>query len=118
MSDTKLIDETALERLQRLGGDAFVRQMLELFITYAPKRVGAARAAEQSNNLTALANAVHPLKSSAGQVGAVRVSDLAAEIESLAEAGDAAAVARLSELELEVEKVKSLLAARLTEAAT
>ena len=111
-----LIDETALARLQRLGGTGFVRQMLELFIEYAPKRLAAARTGQQARDLTVVADSVHPLKSSAGQIGAKRISALAAEIESLARAGQSDCVsARLTELEAVVEQVKTHLAAKLKE---
>ena len=60
----------------------------------------AARAACDAGNLTALAESVHPLKSSAGNVGAAQVQALAESVEALARAGDAeTAAAQFNELE-------------------
>jgi HPt (histidine-containing phosphotransfer) domain-containing protein len=84
MNDEKYFDRSALARLHKLGGDEFVRQMIDLFFDYAPKRLAAARAGAQAGDLHAVEKAVHPLKSSAGQIGAQRVQELAAQIEKLA----------------------------------
>jgi len=66
--------------------------MIDLFLDYAPKRLAAALAAEQATDLHALSQAVHPLKSSAGNVGARCMQDLAAKIEKLALDGEGAAI--------------------------
>ena len=84
MNDENFFDGAAMEKLRKLGGDEFVRRMIDIFFDYAPKRVAAARAGEQAGDLAAIAKAVHPLKSSAGQIGAHRMQDLAAQIEKLA----------------------------------
>jgi HPt (histidine-containing phosphotransfer) domain-containing protein len=100
MQELPAIDPAALQRLQRLGGGAFVRQMIDLFLDYAPKKLAAARAAHAAANLDAVAEAVHPLKSSAGNVGAARVQDLANRAESIARAGPSPLLAALlAELE-------------------
>jgi len=118
MNEPTILDEAALARLEKLGGEKFLRQMLELFVEYAPKRLAAARAGEQAPDLNALANAVHPLRSSAGQIGAVHVAELAGQIESLAQAGQAAALPPLlAEIESAVERVKSYLEQKLKEPA-
>lgn len=85
MSDQTPLDDAAVARLRRLGGEKLVREMIALFLDYAPKRIAAARAAEQSGDLHALAQAVHPLKSSAGNVGARAMMELATQIEKLAQ---------------------------------
>ena len=100
MNESRNLDPVALERLQRLGGDAFVCKMIDLFLDYAGKRIAEARAAQAAGNFTAVEKAVHPLKSSAGNVGAGRVQALAARIEALAEQGPSEALAAaLDELE-------------------
>lgn len=100
MHEPPNLDPEALQRLQRLGGDAFVCKMIDLFLDYAGKRIAEARAARDAGNFVAVEKAVHPLKSSAGNVGAARIQALAARIEALAEQGpsDALTVA-LGELE-------------------
>jgi HPt (histidine-containing phosphotransfer) domain-containing protein len=92
MSDTPSIDPVALQRLQRLGGAAFVGKMIDLFISYVVEKLAEARAAGAAGNCVGVANAVHPVKSSAGNVGAVQVQALAQQIEQLAKQGQAAAL--------------------------
>jgi len=84
MSDDSALDTAAIARLRKLGGDKFVGDMIDLFVQYVPQRLAAARAGEQSNDVQAVEQAVHALKSSAGQIGARRVQDLATQIEKLA----------------------------------
>ena len=87
MSESQHLDPAALERLNKLGGAAFVGKMIELFVDYAGGKVVAARQAQVAGNLAGVADAVHPIKSSAGNVGAHRVQELALRIEQLAKQG-------------------------------
>jgi HPt (histidine-containing phosphotransfer) domain-containing protein len=113
MSDESDFDETALTRLHTLGGDAFVLRMIDLFFDYAPKRLAAARVGQQAGDLSAIENAVHPLKSSAGQIGARRVQDLSAQIEKLALDKQAGAIPPLlDQLEKAITQVKPHLESR------
>lgn len=89
------LDALAIERLRKLGGDKFALDMIELFFSYGGKKVAETRQAHLAGDLPGVANAAHPLKSSAGNVGALQVQKLAATIEQAAKAGDGA---RLSEL--------------------
>lgn len=84
-SDARNLDAVALQRLRQLGDDAFVCKMIEVFLDYAGKKIAEARAAQAAGNLGGVEQAVHPLKSSAGNVGADRVRALAVQIEELAE---------------------------------
>jgi len=84
MSDDSGLDTAAIARLRKLGGEKFVGDMIDLFFQYAPQRLAAARAAEAAGDFQALEQAMHPLKSSAGQIGARQVQDLATQIEKLA----------------------------------
>lgn len=92
MNDVAHLDPAGLQRLQRLGGDAFVVKMIDLFCSYGAEKVAEAQRAMAAGDLTALAKAVHPLKSSAGNVGAARMQALATRIEELAKQGDLEAV--------------------------
>jgi HPt (histidine-containing phosphotransfer) domain-containing protein len=75
--------------------------------------VAEAQRALAAGDLPALAKAVHPLKSSAGNVGAVRMQELALLIEGLAKQGDAEAVRGLvPELEASFAAVKAELEPR------
>jgi HPt (histidine-containing phosphotransfer) domain-containing protein len=100
MSESPNLDPAALERLHRLGGTTFVSKMIDIFAEYAGGKVREARAAHASGQLEQLADAVHPLKSSAGNVGAIRVQELATRLEALArQASSAPPAGLLEELE-------------------
>jgi HPt (histidine-containing phosphotransfer) domain-containing protein len=89
MSEADGIDRQALDRLRDLGGPAFLRQMIGLFLELAQKKLQAAQSAESSGDVLGIAKAIHPLRSSSGNVGACAMLDLATRIEELARAGRA-----------------------------
>ena len=70
------------------GGPKLVRGMIELFLGNAPGRVVEARAALDSGDAAALRTALHGLKSSAGQLGAITVFNACEAGEDLASLGD------------------------------
>jgi len=110
MNQSSPLDLSALERLRRLGGDDFTRKMIELFLDYGGTKLDEARQALAASDLAALEEALHPLKSSAGNVGASRVQDLAAEAESLARQHQSEALtALLDELSLAFAATKAEL---------
>lgn len=76
--------EAALERLRRLGGGKFVAEMIDLFLEYTQTKIAEAQKALAANDSSAVAKAVHPIKSSAGNIGANRVQELAVKIEEAA----------------------------------
>jgi two-component system, sensor histidine kinase and response regulator len=84
MNPDSSIDPQALRRLRELGGEDFLRQMINLFLDLAQKKIQAARAAEQAGDLPGLEKAVHPLRSSSGNVGAQTMLELASRLEQLA----------------------------------
>jgi HPt (histidine-containing phosphotransfer) domain-containing protein len=87
MNASSNLDPAALERLQRLGGEVFVRKMLALFRTFTQTKIDEAKAAQAGGSFEGVERAAHPIKSSAGNVGAVRVQELAARLEALAHRG-------------------------------
>jgi HPt (histidine-containing phosphotransfer) domain-containing protein len=99
-NDSSQLDPHALQRLEQLGGTAFVAKMIDLFNSYAGEKVAAARQAHNAGDLPGIEKAVHPIKSSAGNVGASRVQTLAGQLEQSARAGQADVLAGLlAELE-------------------
>lgn len=107
MSEPQNLDPAALERLDRLGGAVFVCRMIDLFLEYAGKKITEARAAQAAGDCAGVEKAVHPIKSSAGNIGACRVQQLAAQIEELAQQGrNEALAASMGELELAFAAVK------------
>jgi HPt (histidine-containing phosphotransfer) domain-containing protein len=100
MNETGPLDAAVFTKLQSLGGVEFVREMIDIFFAYAPEKIAEARAALTTGDREAVAKAVHPLKSSAGHIGAQRLLLLATEIEEHAREYPLAALElRISELE-------------------
>jgi len=83
MNDRNQIDTQALARLDSIGGAAFVREMIELFLADAPKRLQAVRDAQAAGDLNAISEATHALKSSARTLGSNQLHALASQIESM-----------------------------------
>src|SRR5438045_6316319 len=84
MDTEDCIDVAALDRLRRVGQDKLVKQMIDIYLDYAPKMLHNALEGEKAGDCLAIEKAVHSLKSSAGHIGASAVYDLARRLESLA----------------------------------
>jgi len=93
MNDLPLVDPQQMERLQEWGGPQLQRKMIDLFLTHARDRVEEIREGLANADARKAETGAHTLKSSAGNVGASRVQEMAQEAEALAEAG------KLEELE-------------------
>jgi HPt (histidine-containing phosphotransfer) domain-containing protein len=85
-----LLDDAALDRLRSFGGAKLLKGMIELFVRNAPTRAADAREALDCGDAAALRSALHALKSSAGQLGAVSVHQACIAGEELASRGDLA----------------------------
>lgn len=88
VSGQSLLDAEALERLRGFGGDKLLRGMIELFLKNAPRKAADAREALDCGDAAALRAALHALKSSAGQLGAVTVYQACVAGEELASRGE------------------------------
>jgi HPt (histidine-containing phosphotransfer) domain-containing protein len=106
------LDETVMGRLRRLGGDALVERMIGLFMANARRRLEAAHAAMRSGALDEVGRAAHSLKSSAGNVGAIRLQHLAGALEGHADEGRAEDAA---DCLAQVDEVCGALLTRLTQ---
>jgi two-component system cell cycle response regulator DivK len=82
------VDEAALERLREWGGESLLNQLVELFITTMPQRLGAVKSALTGGELEAGARGAHSLRSTSKNLGAERLSELAAEVERALNKGD------------------------------
>lgn len=80
-----MIDKSALERIDKIGGADLVRKMIDIFLTNVPQRLATAREGQQHGDFKAIEQAVHSIKSSAGNLGADALQELAGRIEALAE---------------------------------
>lgn len=85
-----LLDAEAIERLRGFGGNKLLRGMIELFLKNAPSKAAEAREALDCGDAAALRAALHALKSSAGQLGAVTVYRACVTGEELASRGEIA----------------------------
>lgn len=83
MADNTDLNEAALARLVRLGGDKFLREMIDLFLGYVPQRVEDACAGQKTGDIEAMRRAAHAIKSSAANLGAVRLQKVAEQLEIL-----------------------------------
>jgi HPt (histidine-containing phosphotransfer) domain-containing protein len=80
-------DPRALDRLRRFGGGTLLGEMIGLFLSITPERLATARQALDAGDLPMLERALHSLKGSAAQLGALRLQRLSAEGERLARLG-------------------------------
>jgi HPt (histidine-containing phosphotransfer) domain-containing protein len=87
-SEHTLLDAEAIERLRGFGGNKLLRGMIELFLRNAPVKAAEAREALDCGDAAALRAALHGLKSSAGQLGAISVYHACVAGEELASRGE------------------------------
>ena len=78
------IDMRVLERLRKLGGEELLSKMVSLFTSHAEPGIREAATALSSGDFDGVQRAAHSLKSSAGNLGAQKVQDIADQIEQLA----------------------------------
>jgi HPt (histidine-containing phosphotransfer) domain-containing protein len=90
VASVSLLDPAPLDRLRSFGGAKLLKGMIELFVKNAPSRAADAREALDCGDAAALRAALHALKSSAGQLGAVSVHHACNAGEELASRGDLA----------------------------
>ena len=110
MNAEPCLDVATLEKLTQIGGKEFATEMINLFLSYVPKKLAEARAAGQTGDRLGVRNAVHPIKSSAANIGARPMRDLAARIEQLASEQHCESMGPLlTELEAAFEQVKAHL---------
>ena len=103
-------DPAALDRLKRFGGGKLLGEMIALFLVAAPERIEAARASGASGDVEGAERALHSLKSSAAQLGAMRMQRLSEQGEYRARAGSLDGLTQLIQhLEQEFSRVEAWL---------
>jgi CheY-like chemotaxis protein len=112
-----LVDRAALDRLAvEFGDEARLDRLVDLFASEAALRMEQLAAALAGGDAGALEVAAHALRGSAGTIGAVAVSEGAAELERGAEAGDLTSAAeRLAALRDTLDRTGAQLRATLRE---
>jgi HPt (histidine-containing phosphotransfer) domain-containing protein len=84
--------------------------MLDLFLSYGTEKLAEARDAWKNGHFENLADSVHPIKSSAGNIGAVRIQGLCASIEQdVKQQKTSSLEQQLNELECAFAEVRPLL---------
>ncbi|HSJ31313.1 MAG TPA: Hpt domain-containing protein [Longimicrobiales bacterium] len=87
MTEPPVVDPAAVERLRRLGGANLVRQMLELYLAQGPQRIRSLLDGAATEEADRVERSAHTMKSSAGNVGALRLQLTAEGLEAAAGAG-------------------------------
>ena len=104
------LEPKALALLRRVGGDALLAQLAAAFLGQAGTRLEAARAGVGAGDPAPVERAMHTLKSSSRQLGAMALGDLCAETEALAARGELAPLSGiLDRVGEELERVRSAL---------
>ena len=93
---SEAVEPKTIAYLRQLGGadENFVRDLIALYVEDGGQRIAAIRNAIAANDATEMASAAHGLKSSAGNMGAMKVHAIAEVLEQLGRKGsiDGAAV--------------------------
>jgi len=110
VDQSAIIDEQAIARLRKIGGDSLLVEIMGLFTESAPAKVQNALRANEQGDLNQVERAVHSLKSSAGNLGAMQLMEMCGRIEALASAGKADQVSALTD---ELTEAYNQAAARL-----
>lgn len=87
-----ILDPDTLRALEELGGPddpELVRELVELFVDDAGKRVQGILAALDRNDIESVARAAHALKSASANLGAFGFSGACRELEAIARQGGA-----------------------------
>ena len=79
---------------EKMGGDDFVHELVELFLDTVPDTIRRARDSQHTGDLEAVGQIARSLKSSAANIGAVNLYEVARRAEQAAREGDAATAAR------------------------
>lgn len=86
MAEQSDIDHEALQRLVALGGEKLVHRIVGLFSSFGVARIEDAERAAAAGDMVGVASAAHALRSTAGNVGAIRLLSVATDLEHTARA--------------------------------
>lgn len=113
MSQESAIDPEAIENLRALdtdGDDAFLREIVGIFLQDTPVRLAELHTSLAAGDVTRFSRAAHSLKGSASNLGATRLSGAAARLEQLSRAEGLGGVsASIPEIEAEFAAAKAEL---------
>ncbi len=80
------LDDTAVAALKEATEEMF-SEIIEVYLEDTPKRLSLLMKAFETNNVNAMQEESHCLKGSSGNIGALKLSKICAEIESQSKAG-------------------------------
>ncbi len=84
--EVEVVDLQAIQALREIDDDrAFVREVVQTFVTEAEELLRELRAARAAGDAPGFHEAAHAIKSAAGNVGAARVRDEAAQLQAVAQ---------------------------------
>ena len=107
---SEVLNRAAFERLRTAMGAGFLDELLSTFVEDAQELVGTMRRALGKRDTDAFRRAAHSLKSNAASVGAMTLSGLARDLETLAKSGSIdGARARVDRLAIECDRVARAL---------
>lgn len=87
MTQPDVLDSEAIDRLRDWGGERLLGQMIRLFLENSADRMDQIRTGLNGADLVEAGRGAHSLKSSAANVGAQRVREIASEMERLCNDG-------------------------------
>jgi PAS domain S-box-containing protein len=82
------LDDAALDNLRGLGGDEFLSEVIDAFLSDAPELIASLRSSLADANAEDLRRAAHTLKSNGATLGAEAFAELCRTLEHLAKADD------------------------------
>jgi CheY-like chemotaxis protein/HPt (histidine-containing phosphotransfer) domain-containing protein len=113
------LDASAVESLRDLGGEEFVAEVIDTFLSDAPALVETLRTTYEQGQTEGLRRAAHTLKSNGQTFGAGRFSKLCRELEERARSGELDGAAELvNRIEQEYAALEQTLAALRATAAS
>ncbi len=89
------LDRSTFEELRQISGPDFIDELVDTYLEDAPKLVLEMEAALEAKDAETFRRAAHSLKSNSATFGAMRLSNLAKELEMLAKENKLEAAARL-----------------------
>ena len=99
-----------LATLRRVGGDRLIRDLIDLLFQSAPRKLEAARAALAGGDAAGVGREAHALTSSAGNLGAAEMQEVALALERCAGGGPGDLADLLTRLEASWERARARLA--------
>jgi CheY-like chemotaxis protein len=110
--DRMALDASAVQSLRELGGDGFLVEVVDTFLSDAPALLAMLRASQEGGEAEVLRRTAHTLKSNGQTFGATDFSELCRDLELRAKNGEVDGTAELVErIEREYGALEQALAA-------